>query len=617
MAICLFTLVACATNPSHNIPLTLKSQGEYDFRNWIVESGKFNNGIEHKDTLIALSFSGGGLRAAALAAAVVEKLKELKLYDRVAIISSTSGGSVTAGFVAAKGVEKFPELKEKFFLWDNTMELKGGVISSLLTGANRSQKFADYLDTRLFYGSDKPITYDDLRVRWREAPFVILNATDASYGHTFEFKQATFSTLCSDLGSFRISEAIAASAAFPFLMSPVTLRNNWDKCEFKCRKDKNLFDRVSYELAVELKHFNLENFVRWRHTHSLRYTYEQDEKNNPYRQVKFVHLLDGGLSDNLAARALLRTFGENNSENIRKLKEMGVRRILLIQVNAKSESPNDIDMSGKIPSLFSVIKSAALNPIDVTTTLSSYISREYMVSLVRYLNGDACSKSDQEIYIYPVQVDFDLLESGSRDQINAKAIPTWWTLPSSDIDLLERVGKNLLVEHPCFQAFAQDSHIKDTPVDSANNCRDYIKLRVADARLGTSPPPPVPAPPPPPEKVCITLNVEFDFDKYDIKPKYHDVIGKVAEFMKEYPETTAVIEGHTDNRGSYQYNIDLSERRANSVRNYLIQKFNIEPTRLSTKGYGYTKPIAANMTAEGRQKNRRIEAMIDCVLDIN
>jgi outer membrane protein OmpA-like peptidoglycan-associated protein len=126
-------------------------------------------------------------------------------------------------------------------------------------------------------------------------------------------------------------------------------------------------------------------------------------------------------------------------------------------------------------------------------------------------------------------------------------------------------------------------------------------------------PEPPPAPAPPPEKICMTLNVEFDFDKSDVKPKYHDVIGKVAEFMKEYPTATTVIEGHADNRGKYEYNIKLSERRAESVKNYLVEKFGIEASRLSTKGYGYTKPIATNSTAAGRQKNRRIDAVLECV----
>ncbi|MDD2338527.1 MAG: OmpA family protein [Geobacteraceae bacterium] len=127
-------------------------------------------------------------------------------------------------------------------------------------------------------------------------------------------------------------------------------------------------------------------------------------------------------------------------------------------------------------------------------------------------------------------------------------------------------------------------------------------------------PPPAPKPEPVPEKICMTLKIEFDFDKSDIKPKYDAVIGKVAEFLKKYPKTTSVIEGHTDNRGSYKYNIKLSERRADSVRNYLIENFGIESERLSTKGYGYTKPIASNKTAEGRQKNRRVDAIIDCII---
>lgn len=120
--------------------------------------------------------------------------------------------------------------------------------------------------------------------------------------------------------------------------------------------------------------------------------------------------------------------------------------------------------------------------------------------------------------------------------------------------------------------------------------------------------------PPKKEKVCIDLKIEFDTGKADIKPKYHEEIGKVAEFMKKYPEANGVIEGHTDNVGGYAYNMKLSERRAASVRNYLIEKFGIAPGRLTSKGYGYTKPIASNKTKAGRQKNRRIEATFDCVV---
>jgi OOP family OmpA-OmpF porin len=116
-----------------------------------------------------------------------------------------------------------------------------------------------------------------------------------------------------------------------------------------------------------------------------------------------------------------------------------------------------------------------------------------------------------------------------------------------------------------------------------------------------------------PEKISISLLVEFDTDKADIRPKYHDEIARVGDFMKKYSETTAVIEGHTDNMGGKAYNERLSQRRADAVRKYLIDKFGIAASRLTAKGYGFAKPVADNKTAEGRQKNRRIEASITTV----
>ncbi|RNC65842.1 MAG: outer membrane beta-barrel domain-containing protein [Desulfuromonadales bacterium] len=117
-----------------------------------------------------------------------------------------------------------------------------------------------------------------------------------------------------------------------------------------------------------------------------------------------------------------------------------------------------------------------------------------------------------------------------------------------------------------------------------------------------------------PDRLCVTLKVQFDTDKSDIKPQYHDEIAKVGDFMKQNPTTTAIIEGHTDRIGSADYNMKLSQRRAEAVVNYLVEKFGIEKSRLSAKGYGYTRPIGYNTTAEGRALNRRINAIIDCVI---
>jgi OmpA-OmpF porin, OOP family len=116
------------------------------------------------------------------------------------------------------------------------------------------------------------------------------------------------------------------------------------------------------------------------------------------------------------------------------------------------------------------------------------------------------------------------------------------------------------------------------------------------------------------EKLCITLNVQFDTEKADIKPQFHDEIARAGNFLKKYPFTTSVIEGHTDNVGAAEYNEKLSLRRAESVRKYLVEKFGIDGSRLTAKGYGLTRPVADNATEEGRQKNRRIDAVIDCVI---
>ena len=129
---------------------------------------------------------------------------------------------------------------------------------------------------------------------------------------------------------------------------------------------------------------------------------------------------------------------------------------------------------------------------------------------------------------------------------------------------------------------------------------------------------PVPATEPTPErfKYCVTLDIEYDINKAEIRPQYGDEVAKVGDFMKKYPTTTAVIEGYTDEVGTDEYNLQLSQKRAESVVIYLEEHFGIAASRLAAKGYGKTKPIADNATDTGRQKNRRINAIIDCAFDL-
>jgi OOP family OmpA-OmpF porin len=108
------------------------------------------------------------------------------------------------------------------------------------------------------------------------------------------------------------------------------------------------------------------------------------------------------------------------------------------------------------------------------------------------------------------------------------------------------------------------------------------------------------------------LAINFDTNMSDIKPGYHDELKTVGDFLIYFPNAKGEISGHTDSTASNEYNQELSERRAESVEKYISTKFGITPGRITTKGYGETKPIASNKTKAGRAKNRRIEANFTC-----
>jgi len=119
-------------------------------------------------------------------------------------------------------------------------------------------------------------------------------------------------------------------------------------------------------------------------------------------------------------------------------------------------------------------------------------------------------------------------------------------------------------------------------------------------------------PRPPPSCSPTVIDIQFDTNKSEIKPQYQDELKTLADFLKEFPNAKGVIEGHTDNVGDKASNMKLSQRRADSVRSYLIKTLGVAPERIKAEGYGPTKPVADNKTKEGKAKNRRIEANFVC-----
>jgi outer membrane protein OmpA-like peptidoglycan-associated protein len=120
-------------------------------------------------------------------------------------------------------------------------------------------------------------------------------------------------------------------------------------------------------------------------------------------------------------------------------------------------------------------------------------------------------------------------------------------------------------------------------------------------------PPPAPSPSDVPSPV--QLNVFFEFDSDRIRSQFYGDLDKLGRALtsSELASVTIEVAGHTDSRGSVAYNQNLSERRAQSVKRYLVRQFDISPQRLKVRGYGEEAPMASNETQEGRAKNRRVE----------
>jgi OmpA-OmpF porin, OOP family len=110
--------------------------------------------------------------------------------------------------------------------------------------------------------------------------------------------------------------------------------------------------------------------------------------------------------------------------------------------------------------------------------------------------------------------------------------------------------------------------------------------------------------------VSFLLNVKFDFDKDTIRPDAKDNLDEVGGFLATHPKISITLEGHTCDMGSERHNSSLSRQRAESVKRYMVRKFHIDPARLATVGYGYSRPVASNATEKGRQQNRRVMATI-------
>lgn len=403
---------------------------------------------------VLLAFSGGGTRAAAFSYGVLEVLadteivvdnRERRILDEIDTISSVSGGSFTAAYYGLFGDRIFEDFKNKFLYRDvQTVLLKKIFLPwhwfDLGSGLfGRSELSANYYDEILFKGG----TFGDMAASG--GPLVRINATDAGLGVQFPFNPGLFSTLCSDLSKFSVARAVTASSAVPVLFSSVTIRNYADTCGYSppdwMQDALEAKDRKSrrYRLAAQYaKYF--------------------DREHKPY-----IHLYDGGLSDNLGVRSYLNILSVMGSayEAIKYRGFADTRRILIMVVNSQTELEPKFDHNEGGLGLFETIEMSSSIPLNEYTfesmTLLRQVGREIEMEIAenRCAEYEALGKPTEgcdDIRVSIVDVSFDELPE-EKDRRYLKHLPTSFQLTPEAVDKLRWAAREILTNSAEFQDF--------------------------------------------------------------------------------------------------------------------------------------------------------------------
>ena len=414
------------------------------------------NAPGNSDSLqVFLAFSGGGTRAAALSYGVLEELarteivwegRQRRLLDEVDYISAVSGGSFTAAYYALYGDGIFTDFEKKFLDQNIQWQLAWRLFSPLnwyrlaSPWFNRSDMAAEFYDRHLFAGE----TFGDLLKRNRR-PFLSLNATDMSLGATFQFTQDQFDFLCSDLSTFPVSRAVAASAAFPILLSPVTVNNYAGSCDCLALPWISPTNQIAKSRGA-LKAQELRSY--------------QNATQHPY-----LHLLDGGLADNLGLRGPFERISVRGGGRQAIEDDVGpnrVRKVAMIVVNAATRKDSGWDRSRRPPGFVQVTLALANVPMNRYSFETMELLRESVRQWEREWNEPGSSeepsaqhKMRERVRFYLIEVSFDDLQDDSERNYFG-SLPTSFNLPPGAVARLRTVAAKLLNQSKDYRAFLRD-----------------------------------------------------------------------------------------------------------------------------------------------------------------
>lgn len=397
------------------------------------------------DTTVILAFSGGGTRAAALAYGVLEALRDIeitdsqagdiRLLDEVEIITSVSGGSFVSAYYGLFGDRIFEDFKEEFLYQDIDGKLLTGFLNPIFWfgSTGRTEMAVGIYEEDIFHGK----TFADMN---REgAPLILINASDLGNGIRFSFVQEYFDLLCSDLSSFPVARAVAASSAVPVVFNPVVVETYPESCDDELPGwVANLKNREfkSSQIVAVLEELQI-------------YIDKRSER-------QLLHFVDGGITDNLGLRALqeiVETAGGVSTLNERMNREQA-SQTMLISVDASTQPETDMDLVEQQPSVADVVSAVT----DVQLRLYNRSTIDLMErSLERWTEETAAEGNTMEPYF--VKLQFNDLRKSKKDLLQFKflnKIPTSFSLSKEEVDELIKTGRELLLDNPEFKRFMAD-----------------------------------------------------------------------------------------------------------------------------------------------------------------
>ncbi|KPL51697.1 hypothetical protein ABB55_05190 [Prosthecomicrobium hirschii] len=340
-----------------------------------------------RPTIVGLAFSGGGMRASAFSYGVLRGLERVpvegggSMLDQVRFVSGVSGGSVTAAWFGLRGRAGLGDFEQRFLYRDAEESLRRSFYSvtnitrALDSGVNDRNGFPAWLKKNLFGNA----TFRDLNRPGR--PVVWINASDITSKTPFIFEPVTFGSICSDLSTYPIAEAVAASAAVPIVFAPVVIKSYADKCGFKLPD-------------------HLEEMARRRDSSPIVRNYISAlRKYRDIGQVAFVKLLDGGLTDNwgLAGFNVALASATEPYKPLNRDDAVVVERFIFVVVDSGRTLPSDYAKTLEGPSGSALLEAVTDTAIDSAVRNSFEVLRLQMQAWESRLKTWRCALNPDEV----------------------------------------------------------------------------------------------------------------------------------------------------------------------------------------------------------------------------